>query len=178
GWAGRNPDKIAGLIVMNTAAFRSAQIPLRIAICRWPVIGSILVRGLNLFARGATFMAVRKKMPPAIAAGFLYPYDSWANRVAVHRFIEDIPLREGHPSLPALLQVEKGLKSLTAKPMLICWGGRDFCFNAEFYSEWRLRFPAAECHYFANAGHYLLEDDFDAIDDEVKRFLRSIGSGK
>ena len=40
---------------MNTAAFRSSRIPLRIAVCRWPLLGALLVRGLNLFARGAVF---------------------------------------------------------------------------------------------------------------------------
>lgn len=174
GWAGRNPDKVAGLIVLNTAAFRSGRFPLRIAICRWPVVGSLLVRGLNLFARGATLMAVRKKMASDIKAGFLFPYDSWANRIAVLRFVEDIPLRQGHPSWPTLLRVEQGLRLLAGKPMLICWGGQDFCFNDAFYDEWRFRFPGAESHYFAHAGHYLLEDAFDEVSGRINRFLRTI----
>lgn len=174
GWAGRNPDRIAGLVVMNTAAFRSTRIPLRIAVCRWPIIGALLVRGLNLFARGAVRMAVRRKMDAATAAGFLAPYDSWANRVAVHRFVEDIPLREGHPSWKTLVQVEEGLRLLDGKPMLICWGGRDFCFDDTFYDEWRRRFPGAHCHYLPEAGHYLLEDAPVEIGKTVRQFLQAI----
>lgn len=175
GWAGRNPGRIAGLIVCNTAAFRSRRIPWRIAVCRWPVLGALLVRGLNLFARGATLMAVRGKMAPAAAAGFLHPYDSWAARIALHRFVQDIPLDAGHPSWPTLLEVEHGLGAMAGKPMLICWGGRDFCFNDAFYDEWRRRFPQAESHYFGGAGHYLLEDAFDGVSGRIRHFLNRIG---
>ncbi len=38
--------------VNDTGAFRSSNIPFRIAVCRWPVIGPLLVRGLNGFLRG------------------------------------------------------------------------------------------------------------------------------
>jgi haloalkane dehalogenase len=176
GWAVRNPEKVAGLVVMNTAAFRSHRIPLRIAVCRWPLLGALLVRGLNLFVRGAIHMAVAHPMAPEVAAGFLAPYDSWASRVAVHRFVRDIPLRPGHPSWETLVAVEEGLARLTGKPMLLCWGGQDFCFNDEFYQEWRRRFPGAQCHYFPEAGHYLLEDVFPEIEARVRDFLRSLES--
>ena len=174
GWAVRNPDRVAGLVVMNTAAFPSSRIPLRIAVCRWPLLGAVLVRGLNLFARGAIHMAVVKRMAPEVAAGFLAPYDSWANRVAVHRFVQDIPLRPGHPSWPTLLQIEEGLAQLSGKPMLLCWGGRDFCFDEGFYQEWRRRFPEAQGHYYPGAGHYLLEDAFPEIAGRVRDFLHCL----
>ncbi|HHO48328.1 MAG TPA: alpha/beta fold hydrolase [Desulfobacteraceae bacterium] len=175
GWAARHVEKIAGLVVMNTAAFRSRLLPRRIAVCRLPVLGAFLVRGLNLFARGATVMAVRKKMAPGVRSGFLFPYDSWASRIALHRFVQDIPLNEGHPSWPTLLRVEEGLGTLAGKPMLICWGGRDFCFTEAFYHEWRQRYPDAEGHYFAQAGHYLLEDELNEVGGRINRFLKTIG---
>uniref|UniRef100_UPI004055DFA7 alpha/beta fold hydrolase n=1 Tax=Candidatus Electronema sp. TaxID=2698783 RepID=UPI004055DFA7 len=171
GWAGRHPERVAGLVVLNTAAFRSRRLPLRIALCRLPLLSELLVRGLNGFAWPATFMAVRKKMRPEVKEGFLAPYDSWASRVAVSRFVQDIPLRPDHPSWPALVQVEEGLEKLRDKPMLICWGGRDFCFNDEFYEEWRRRFPAAQCCYFPDAGHYVLEDALPEILAVLPGFL-------
>jgi haloalkane dehalogenase len=163
GWAGSHPDRIAGVVVLNTAAFHSSHLALRIAVCRWPVVGALLVRGLNGFAWPATFMAVHNKMAAEVAAGFLSPYNSWKNRVAVHRFVQDIPMREDHPSWPTLARVESSLAQLQDKPMLLCWGGEDFCFNDHFYKEWRRRFPAASCHYFPEAGHYVLEDALDEI---------------
>lgn len=173
GFAGRHPERVDGLVVMNTAAFRSSLIPLRISVCRWPIIGPFLVRGLNGFAGAAVHMAVSKKMKPEVAQGFLYPYDSWANRVAVQRFVEDIPLQEKHPSWSTLVQVEKGLDKLKDKSMLICWGGSDFCFHDAFYQEWLNRFPQSEQHYFPEAGHYLLEDALEPVRDKIQAFLPS-----
>jgi haloalkane dehalogenase len=146
---------------------------LRIALCRLPLLGELLVRGLNGFAWPATFMAVRKQMRPEVKAGFLAPYNSWVSRVAVSRFVQDIPLRPDHPSWSALVQVEEGLEKLRDKPILICWGGRDFCFNDEFYEEWRQRFPLAQCCYFPDAGHYVLEDALPEILAVLPRFLEN-----
>jgi haloalkane dehalogenase len=172
GWAGQHPERVAGLVVFNTAAFRSSQLALRIAVCRWPLLGAFLVRGLNGFAWPAAFMAVRKKMRPEIKAGFLAPYQSWADRVAVHRFVQDIPMRPGHPSWDTLRAVEQSLERLQDKPMLICWGGQDFCFNDHFHAEWRRRFPGAESHCFPEAGHYVLEDALAEVLDLLPGFLQ------
>ncbi|MCW5213443.1 alpha/beta fold hydrolase [Desulfobulbus sp. TB] len=171
GWAGQYPERVAGLVVLNTAAFHSNLIPQRIAVCRWPLLGSLLVRGLNGFALPATVMAVNRQMKPEIRAGFLAPYDSWANRVAVHRFVQDIPLQSSHPSWETLSRVEESLGQLEDKPMLICWGGKDFCFHDKFYTEWQQRFPKAKSHYFAEAGHYVLEDALPEVLKLLQSFL-------
>lgn len=176
GWAGRYPERVKGVVVLNTAAFRSQRIPLRIAVCRWPLLGPLLVRGLNGFARAATFMAVTRPMRPEVARGFLAPYDSWRHRVAVLRFVQDIPMNAAHPSWSTLLAVEASLDRLCQCPLLLCWGGRDFCFNDTFYQEWRRRFPLAEAHYFATANHYVLEDALAEIQPLVENFLRRTGS--
>ncbi|WP_417909503.1 alpha/beta fold hydrolase [Candidatus Electronema sp. PJ] len=173
GWAGQHPERVAGLVVLNTAAFHANLLALRIAICRWPVLGALLVRGLNGFAWPATFMAVCKRMRAEVKAGFLAPYNSWANRVAVHRFVRDIPLKPTHPSWATLSTVEASLERLQDKPMLICWGGKDFCFNDYFYAEWQRRFPNAQSYYFPNAGHYVLEDALPEILPFLTVFLQS-----
>ncbi len=173
GWAGLHPDRVAGLVVLNTAAFHSSRIPFRITVCRWPVLGPLLVRGLNGFARPATFMAVHNKMLPEVAAGFLHPYNFWKDRVAILRFVQDIPLQENHPSFQTLANVEASLARLQDKPMLLCWGGEDFCFNDHFYGQWQRRFPAAHSHYFPEAGHYVLEDALDEIMVLLTPFLAS-----
>ena len=171
GWAGKYPERVAGVVALNTAAFRSQRIPLRIAVCRWPVLGALLVRGLNAFAGSAISMAVTRPMRSEVAEGFLAPYNSWRNRIAVLRFVEDIPMDEQHPTWGTLVAVEESLDRLQACPLLLCWGGRDFCFNDEFYHEWQRRFPQAEAHYFADAGHYVLEDALAAIQPLIEHFL-------
>ncbi len=174
GYAGRNPDSVEKIVVLNTAAFRSTRIPLRIRICRWPLLGKILVCGFNGFAWPATFMAVTKPMEREVARAYVAPYDTWKNRVAIHAFVQDIPLDASHTSYKTLLEVEKGLNQLREKeiPMLILWGGKDFCFNRYFFDEWRERFPEAERHYFDDAGHYILEDAFVEIKPKLQTFFQ------
>lgn len=174
GFAGRHPERIASLTVMNTAAFHSAMIPWRIRLCRTPLLGPLLVRGLNAFSQAALLMAVSKPLPREVARGYVAPYDSWRNRVAVLRFVQDIPLSEKDPSWKTLTAIEAGLDQFKDTPMLILWGGKDFCFTRHFYEQWRKRFPAAESHYFADAGHYVLEDAFDRIVPLVNRFYAGL----
>ncbi|MDA8417668.1 MAG: alpha/beta fold hydrolase [Desulfobacteraceae bacterium] len=158
GFAGQRPEMIRSLLILNTAAFPAARLPWSIALCRLPGLGALLVRGLNLFSLGAIHLAAQRKLPAPVARGFLLPYDSWRNRVAVHAFVRDIPRHPGHPSWPVLCEVERNLARLVHLPMLILWGGKDFCFNDYFYHEWCRRFPQARRRYFPAAGHYLLED--------------------
>ncbi len=171
GWAGRHPERVAGAVIFNTAAFPFPRLPLRIAVCRWPLLGAFLVRGLNAFARAALTMAICKPLRPEIARGLLAPYSTWAKRIALHRFVQDIPMHAGHPSWQTLLAVEASLSRLRGLPFLLCWGGRDFCFNRDFFDEWHRRLPEAGAHFFADAGHYVLEDALAEILPLVDEFL-------
>jgi pimeloyl-ACP methyl ester carboxylesterase len=173
GLAVRSPARLESIVVMNTAAFLSQKIPLRISVCRIPLLGDLIVRGFNGFARAAVSMAVTKyKMTPAVASGYLEPYDSWAHRVALLRFVQDIPLSPKDVSWQTLADIDNGLKLLRNSPMLILWGGRDFCFTRHFYTEWLQRFPEAEGHFFPDAGHYVLEDAFEAIAPLLNTFFQ------
>lgn len=168
----RLPD-IDKIVVCNTAAFRSQQIPFRISICRLPVIGEFIVRFLNGFAWPALSMAVVNKIPKEIAKTYISPYDSWDNRVAIFNFVKDIPLQANHKSYNKLVEIENNLKNVKEAgiPLKIIWGGRDFCFNDTFFNEWRTRFPSASHHYFADGGHYILEDKKIEISRLLEDFL-------
>ena len=58
-------------------------------------------------------------------------------------------------------------------PILIGWGMRDFVFDRPFLDEWTRRFPHAEVHRFEQAGHYVLEDESEALTALIEGFLRS-----
>ncbi|MFC1837303.1 alpha/beta fold hydrolase [Thermodesulfobacteriota bacterium] len=171
GLAARKPSEVQTIVIMNSAAFRSRRIPLRINICRIPVLGDVIIRGFNGFARGAVTMAAAKKMSPEVARGYTAPYDSWANRVALLRFVQDIPLSPEDTSWGTLIEIEQSLARFKNTPMLILWGGNDFCFTRHFYDEWLRRFPGAESHFFQQAGHYVLEDAFDEMAPLITTFL-------
>ncbi|MDR3229091.1 MAG: alpha/beta fold hydrolase [Puniceicoccales bacterium] len=171
GVAGRMPERIGKIIVTNSAAFHSERIPRSIAICRHPLAGRILVQGLNLFAWPATYMAARRRLSRTVRSGFLAPYDTYESRAALAHFVQDIPLEPADPSYATLSEVEAGLEKLRDKPMLLVWGGRDFCFDDSFLAGWRNRFPAATVRYYCRAGHYVLEDAGEEAVPEIRDFL-------
>jgi haloalkane dehalogenase len=172
GFAGRHPDRVGRIVIMNTAAFPSGKIPARIALCRAPLLGALIVRGLNGFAEAATWMAMAsRRLTWDERRAYLYPYDSWANRIGVHRFVRDIPLESDHPSRRALDEVFAGLSRLARHEKLIVWGARDFCFDESFLSRWREICPEARIERFENAGHYVLEDAGGDARARIRDFL-------
>ncbi len=172
GFAARHPELIGRIVVLNTAAFASPRLPFRIAVCRWPVLGPLLVRGCNGFAGPATWMAMhRRPLTPVERRGYLFPYGSWDARAAVSAFVQDIPREPGHRSWAALAAAEAGLAQFRDRPVLIAWGGRDFCFNDTFLARWREVFPQARCERFADAGHYVLEDAADEVIPLIRAHL-------
>jgi cis-3-alkyl-4-acyloxetan-2-one decarboxylase len=109
GFAVRHPERVGRIAILNTAAFPSERIPARIALCRAPCPGGAagarperLRRGRHLDGHGRPAAHVGRER-----RGYLYPYDSWANRIGVHRFVRDIPMEAGHPSRPALEEVAR-----------------------------------------------------------------------
>ena len=169
----RTPERFARLVLFNTGAFRASTMPWRIRICRTPGLGPILVRGLNGFARAALRMAVAhpERLSPAVRAGYLFPYNSWKNRIAIDRFVHDIPMRTDHPSYAQLVEIERGLPSLADRPTQLIWGMRDWCFTPKFLDRFIEIFPTAEVHRFPDAGHWVVEDAHERIIPLVDRFL-------
>ena len=171
----RRPERIRRLVILNTAAFllpKGKSMPLRL----WALHGrnplaSLAVRGCNLFAWGATFMATKKGLTRDVRRGLTAPYNSWRNRIATLRFVQDIPLSPRHASYAMAKSVDEHLHLLADRPTLICWGEHDFVFDHHFLNEWRRRFPNAEVHTFPGAGHYVLDDAADLIVPLILDFL-------
>jgi haloalkane dehalogenase len=179
-WAVQNPQRVASLTIFNTAAFKPPlgyALPAAIRWARAPGIGALLVRGANGFSRGAIHTCTVKAMPQDVVSGYLYPYQSWGDRVGVHAFVLDIPMRPSDPAYAILDATEAGLAALVGKPVMLAWGEKDFVFDSRFLAQWTERFPQAEVHRFSDAGHYLLEDAGDRIIPIVDRFLlRTLGA--
>jgi haloalkane dehalogenase len=172
GFAARHPELIGRIVILNTAAFASRRIPARIALCKLAGLGPLLVRGLNGFAGPAVSMAMhRRALTADEKRGYLWPYGSWADRVAVSAFVRDIPLDPAHPSWSTLAAVERGLGQFRDRPALVFWGGHDFCFNDHFLARWRELLPQAKVSRIADAGHYVLDDAREDVIPPVTAFL-------
>lgn len=177
GSAVKMPNRFGRFVLFNTAAFLGGRCPWRIRVCRIPGLGALGVQGLNLFAKAAVRMAVSRpeRMTPQVRAGLLAPYDCWAHRRAVHRFVADIPLAPSHPTYQTLRQIEEGLGQFRHRPVCLVWGMRDWCFTPAYLGRFLEFFPEAAVHRLDQAGHYVIEDAHEAIVPIVQDFLARSG---
>lgn len=173
GFARRHPELIQALVVSNTAAFRSQRMPWRIRACRTPLLGPFLVTQFNAFAGLAVHLAVERKLDRPTREAYLAPFDTPAHRIAVRRFVEDIPMSPQHPSWAELEATEMALQRFAKTPMLILWGERDWCFTPAFRQEWMRRFPQAQVVPLPHAGHWLYEDAPAECGEQIQSFLTS-----
>lgn len=181
GWAAAQPERVASLTIMNTGTRvpPGYRLPLRLAAFKtFAPLGALLAERLNCFARGTALFGVAGELSPEAGRGFLAPYRKAEDRLALAKFVEDIPLSPRHPSYELLAEIDRGLDGpLAAKPLSLVWGLRDFVFNRTVFLDWRQRFPEAPALALPEAGHYLLEDEPDRIAAHVRNFLNSVPDG-
>ena len=174
GWAVRHPERVARIVLMNTAAFHlppDMRMPPTLSFVRNTGLARFLVLRLNLFSRGATWLASARRMPKAVRDAYCAPYDTPENRIATLRFVQDIPLAPGDPAYESVSEIERGLSLFDETPILLLWGEKDFVFGPPVREIFERLWPHAECHRFEHAGHYVLEDAAQEIPPLVRDFL-------
>ncbi len=175
GYAARYPERIKKLVILNTGAFHLPQakpFPWALNICRNTSLGTLLVRGFNAFSSIASYVGVKRKpMEKAIREAYVAPFNSWDNRISTLRFVQDIPLKPEDRNYQLVSDIAASLTQFKQLPMLICWGLQDFVFDKHFLDEWKVRFPDAQIHEFADCGHYILEDASDEVVSHICEFM-------
>lgn len=172
GAALEHSEKITKIVIFNTGVF-DGPLPLSIRMCRWPLLGPVLIQGLNGFVRVGLMRATSApgRMKGAIGEGYLAPYNSWKNRLAQICFIRDIPLEKNHPTREFFLGIDARLKTFSDRPVMVIWGEQDFCFTPYYREGFMERFPEAEVHAFEDASHWVLEDAHDRILPLLESFI-------
>jgi pimeloyl-ACP methyl ester carboxylesterase len=174
-WAVRFPERVARLVVLNGAAFHvpaDAHVTAALHLVRNRALGALALRSSDSFIRtAARTCCTRRPMPAEVLDAYLVPYSNWADRIALLRFPQDVPLVPSDPSYGLVSTIEAGLAQFRQTPALICWGDRDVVFPPHVLDIWREHWPHAEVHRFPDCGHWVLEDAPDEIAACMRAFL-------
>ena len=174
GWAVDRPARIGKLVIGNTAAFpmpADKKLPAALWLVRNTKIGALLVQGMNAFSGIASRVAFKKPVSAEVRKAYTGPYDSWDNRIATLRFVQDIPLGPQDPGYQIVQRTAERLHEFAGKPCLLAWGAKDFVFDDHFLRQWKSIFPAAQVHEYSDCGHYIFEDGGPALASAVSGFL-------
>ena len=169
GAALKERTRVEKFVILNTAAFPPPYVPLRIAACRLPWVGNFAMRGLNLFARAALTMTLNRlpALEPRVAAGLLAPYRNWHDRIAIARFVQDIPRRKSQATWQKLVSIEQSLGVFGDCPTRIVWGMKDWCFRPECLKRLSELFPQAKVRRLDDVGHYVMEEAAHEVIQEL-----------
>lgn len=169
-------DRLKRVLLFNTGAWPPRRIPLRIAVCRTPVLGKLALQGANLFSRAALRMTLSRQrgLSRETTAGYLAPYNNWANRRAVYEFVADIPKRPTDPSWHTLAGIDERLPELANLPIRLVWGMQDWCFDPACLDRFISHWPEADVVRLKDVGHWVPED---APADSLRLLREFVGIG-
>jgi pimeloyl-ACP methyl ester carboxylesterase len=173
-YAHRHPESIKKIVILNTTAFHLPQgksFPVALWFARtW--VGAFIVRAFNAFSGLATIEGVKRiSLSKDVRKGLTAPYNTWKNRIATLRFVQDIPLKQSDPGYEIITELQEHLDQFRNTPTLIAWGMKDYVFDHHFLNTWIQYLPEAQVHRFEDSGHYILEDQQEAIGKLVLDFF-------
>ncbi|MEG9248570.1 alpha/beta fold hydrolase [Arthrobacter sp. Soc17.1.1.1] len=177
GYADRNRDSLAGVVLTNTAVHqdgdRPIPAPLRLALA--PGVHRLGTRTSTAFL-DVTLGLARPALDRDVRRAFRAPYRSATDRQGIADFVSDIPADPSHPSYPALTATAEGIRSLDV-PVLMMWGPHDPIFSDTYLEDLARRLPHADIHRFEHAGH-LVQEDADTASTAMEWLAaRSVGTG-
>jgi pimeloyl-ACP methyl ester carboxylesterase len=168
-WAVAHPERIAGLLIMNTNAHRPpavVKLPLPIRLFRMPVVGELLVKGLGVFQRMFLFragVAKPERLTPAVKRAYLAPHPTWTSRTGILQFPRQIPSGPTGPVADLDGYLEEALEQFRDRPVAIAWGMQDPAFKPFFIDRFVKTFPDARVARIDDASHFLQEDAHERV---------------
>jgi haloalkane dehalogenase len=188
-WATRHHERVERLFILNTLAhgFRrealppgkdKVPLPLPLRLFRMPLVGEVLVKGLDAFKRGFLFgqgVTHRDRLTPTVKRAYRQVHSGWSERTAILVFPREIPVTGDGPVTAMNAEIERGLEEhFRSKPVRIVWAMKDIAFLPAYLETlWLRTFPDAEVTKLDDAGHYLQEDAHERIAPELVQFVTS-----
>jgi haloalkane dehalogenase len=188
-WATRHPGRIDGLFIVNTLAhgFRNTvlppgrktlPLPQPLHLFRTPVVGEVLVQGLNAFPRLMLALGIenRERITQSVRRAYTEVHSGWSERLAMLVCPREIPVRAGGPVDQMNTETEGLLKGhFRSTPVQIVWGMKDRVLLPTYIdSHWLDTFPDAEVTRVNEAGHFVQEDAQERIVPALSRFVSQL----
>lgn len=174
GWALTHAAQVRRLVITNTAAFplpAAKKMPWQLSFGRHTALGALAIRGFNAFSGIASYVGVERRMPADVRRAYVAPYDSWVNRIATLRFVQDIPLSEKDAAWALVADAGRKLGEYADRPAFIGWGLKDFVFDQHCLDEFTAALPKAQVRTFDDANHYVMEDKHEILVPAIRAFL-------
>jgi haloalkane dehalogenase len=189
-WATQHPERVDGLFILNTYAhgFRrealppgkdKVPLPLPLRLFRTPVVGEVLVKGLDAFKRGFLFgqgVMHKERLTPVVKRAYRDVHQGWADRTPILVFPREIPVDGEGPVVAMTTEIEERMKrDFRSKPVHVTWAMKDVAFLPAYLDTlWLDTFPDATVTKLDDAGHYLQEDAHERIVPELVRFVSAL----
>lgn len=167
----QNLAAVEKLVYFNTTLTETESLPFFIRLSARPPMGKFITQTTKIFLKLATDFGVGRKLPKRVKQGYLFPYRSRKDRVAIWDFVQDIPFNIDHPTYMGMMDIGRAVPELAKKPIKIMWGLKDPCFHSEMLTQVVRLFPHAEVVEFPNGSHLVVEDETDAISRLLEEFL-------
>jgi pimeloyl-ACP methyl ester carboxylesterase len=191
-WATQHPERVDGLFILNTFAhgFRrealppgkdKIPLPLPLRLFRTPIVGEVLVKGLDAFKRGFLFgqgVMHKERLTPVVKRAYRDVHQGWADRTPILVFPREIPVT-GEGAVAAMCaEIEEGMKRhFRSKRVHVSWAMKDVAFLPSYLDTlWLDTFPDATVTKLDDAGHYLQEDAHERIVPELVKFVSGLGA--
>lgn len=177
GYATRHPDKIAGLVVMNTWAFvekEQVRMPWWFSVLKAPKVGEYLYGRRNLFVEDFIPRFTSRDLLDDEMDAYRHPFENQQSRTAIVQSPRMIPDSRKNPNWATMAAIEKALPDLDA-PATILWADKDPAFPKRFAWAFRELLPnATDPFWIEGAGHYLQEDEPELLVQEIAEFVQTL----
>jgi len=164
-------ENIKKLVLLNTFATVDFKLPwIFKAAFRSPFLADFLVRRLNAFGILAFGYGVRTKLDKRVLQNYREPHHDYASRIGVAQFPRNIPCSPRDAAYEPIKAISQALAS-SQMPTLFLFSDKD---PVTAYIDPRPvidRMPNARLEMIKEAGHYLQEDQPEAVAHRILEFL-------
>jgi haloalkane dehalogenase len=165
-FAVENPDRIARLVVLNTGI--GARAPSE----EWLRFQEFMRRVGNEIVAGQLIrLSLVQPVDDEVIAAYDAPFPVPESRAGIVAFPEQVPTSREHPNAERMLQVREELGRLD-RPSLVLFSDSDPIFSRQAAESMAATLVDAELDPpLADAGHFLQEDQGEAVGRRIRAFL-------